>query len=186
MRRVGRAIALVCLLWLVALVLGALGVVPHGGWLFGHAARLQSDPSQIAPVPALRQPALVDLARASLPETAVPVSVVPRWSRHAPQAQRRTHGHSASAPGQTGTTPATTTHGRSATAPGHTRTPTTHGRSATAPGHTKTTTTTHGRSSTAPGHTKTKTHGRTQTPTDTTTATPGNGHAYGHNRAKTP
>src|SRR5689334_11623624 len=73
MRRVGRAIALLFLLWLVALVLGALGVAPSPGWLFGGVFRQQAAPASPARTPAPRQSVATDFTRA-LPVAATPVS----------------------------------------------------------------------------------------------------------------
>lgn len=187
MRRVGRAIALLCLLWLVALALGALGVAPKGAWLFG-ALQPHSDQSPPALTRTPHQPPATHVT-AVLPNESTTGLVGPR--SQASLGTTRTHGRAASAPGHSTpipiatpvTTPATTpatTHGRSSTAPGHTKTAPARGSSSTAPGHTKTptttTATTPGRSSSAPGHTK----------TTTTAAQPGNGHAYGHTRSATP
>jgi len=149
MRWVGRAIALVFLLWFVALALGALGVAPNGGWLPGRALGPQSEAQPLVQAPAPPRPASPDFA-----------SVLP---------EARTSGHSVSAPRQETatttasvvTTPVATTHGRSATAPGRTKT-TTHGRSSSAPGHTKTHS--HTRTTASPGnghaygHNSAKTH----------------------------
>ena len=109
MRRVGRAIALLFLLWFVALVLGALGVAPNGGWHLARALGPQSAPASLARrASAPRPPAIADFARV-LPQAAASVPFVRRPS--AP-AKTRTHGRSAVAPGHTKTTPATATPGQ--------------------------------------------------------------------------
>jgi hypothetical protein len=121
MRRAGRVVFLVFLVWLAAILLGGLGLTPVPHLPFAHTLRPSPGPAPVKLPPPAPTPA-ADLVPA-LPATAVPLPT--------------THGHSATAPGHT-----TTTRGRSATAPGHTKTTTTHGRSTTTPGHTKTTTTT--------------------------------------------
>ena len=163
MRRAGRVVFIVFLAWLLAIVLGGLGLVPVGGIPLTHSLRPSTGPAPLAKLPQPRQPTASDL-RPAAPATAVAVTTgtAGEQAQSVPVRQR---GQSGTAPGQTKTTTVVASHGRSATAPGYTRTTTTvsHGRSSTAPGHT-TTTTSHGRSSTVPGHTKTTTttvsHGR--------------------------
>jgi hypothetical protein len=153
MRRAGRVVFLVFLGWLLAIVLGGLGLVPVGGIPFTHALRPSTGPAPLAKLPEPRQPTAADL-RPAAPVTAVPAntSTAGRQARSVPVPRR---GRSATAPGQTKTTTVGASRGRSTTAPGHTKTTTTtsHGRSTSTPGHTKTTTTTvsHGRSSSAGG-----------------------------------
>jgi hypothetical protein len=163
MRRAGRVVFIVFLAWLLAIVLGGLGLVPVGGIPLTHSLRPSTGPAPLAKLPQPRQPTASDL-RPAAPATAVAVTTGSARQQTQPVAVRR-RGQSGTAPGQTKTTTVGASHGRSATTPGHTRTTTTasHGGSSTAPGHT-TTTTSHGRSSTVPGHTKTTTttvsHGR--------------------------
>jgi hypothetical protein len=126
MRRAGRVVFLFFLAWLVAILLGGLGLTPIPRLPLAHTLRPSPGPPKVKLPPPTPTPA-ADLVPA-LPVAAVPLPPLP--------------GKSATAPGRTKTT---TTPGKSATAPGHTKT-TTRGRSATAPGHTKTTTTTtHGK-----------------------------------------
>ncbi len=172
MRRAGRVVFIVFLGWLLAIVLGGLGLAPVGGIPLTHSLRPSTGPAPLAKLPQPRQPSASDL-RPAVPATAVAASTgtAGQQAQSVPVRQR---GQSATAPGQTKTTTLSAAHGRSATAPGHAQTTTatttaaaTQGRSSTAPGHTKTTTTiSHGRSTTAPGRTKT-------TATTTTTASHG-------------
>ena len=134
MRRVGRVVFLFFLAWLVAILLGGLGLTPIPRLPLAHTLRPSPGPPNVK----LPQPAptpVADLVPA-LPPSAVALP------GHTKMTTATTPGKSATAPGQTKTT---TTPGNSATAPGHTKTTTTHGRSATTPGHTKTTTTPHGK-----------------------------------------
>ena len=108
MRWVGRAIALLFLLWFVALVLGGFGVAPSGGWRLGRALGPHSHSAPRARVPAPRPSAVADFASA-LPQAAASVPVVQRSSVAAPQAKPRARGRSAVAPGHTKTTLATPT-----------------------------------------------------------------------------
>jgi hypothetical protein len=130
MRRAGRVVFLFFLAWLVAILLGGLGLTPIPRLPLGHTLRPSPGPPKVKLPPPTPTPA-TDLAPA-LPAAAVATPGVGKIG-----GTRR--GRSATAPGQTKTT---TTPGRSSTAPGHTKTTTTRGRSTTAPGHTKTTTTT--------------------------------------------
>ncbi len=164
MRRAGRVVFVVFLGWLLAIVLGGLGLVPVDGIPLTHALRPSAGPAPLAKLPQPRQPSASDLRPAATATAAANASAASRPAQSVPVRQ---HGRSATAPGQTKTTTVSARPGRSATAPGHTQTTTTtsHGRSTTAPGHTKTTTT-HGRSTTSPGHTQTTTtvpHGQSST-----------------------
>ena len=161
MRRAGRVVFIVFLGWLLAIVLGGLGLAPVSGIPFAHSLRPSTGPAPLAQLPQPRQPSASDL-RPAAPATAVAASTgtVGQQVQSVPVRQR---GRSATAPGQTKTTTVSASRGRSATAPGHTQTTTTAasspGRSSTAPGQTKTTTTTsHGQSMTAPGQTRTTTN----------------------------
>jgi hypothetical protein len=160
MRRAGRVVFIVFLGWLLAIVLGGLGLVPVGGIPLTHSLRPSTGPAPLAKLPQPRQPSASDLRPAVPAETvAASTSTAGQQAQSVPVRQR---GQSATAPGQTKTTTVGAARGHSATAPGQTQTTTTaaasRGRSSTAPGHTKTTTTiSHGRSTTAPGRTKTTT-----------------------------
>jgi hypothetical protein len=132
MRWLGRAVAVVFLVWFSVILLGALGVGPAGRVPFGNTLRPSAGPPPLRRLPAPRQPTRSDLVPA-LPATVFTSTV------RSPVKHQATRGRSASAPGRVKAT--RTTHGRSASAPGH-LTHTTHGRSASAPGHVRTTTTT--------------------------------------------
>jgi hypothetical protein len=156
MRRTGRLVYLLFLAWLVAIVLGGLGLTPVPRIPFAHALRLSQGPPQLAQMPRPRPPSASDL-RSALPASALAA-----------------HGGSGRAAGQT----RAQARGRSSSAPGHGTVP--RGRSSTAPGQTKTTPSNRGRSTTAPGHTKTNPSGlhrkvppgRTRRTTTTTTSVP--------------
>jgi hypothetical protein len=110
--------------WLLAIVLGGLGLIPVKGIPFVRVLRPSQGPPALAKLPKPRQPSASDL----LPAVSAKVFAAVIGSR----------GRSASAPGH-----ASVSHGRSTKAPGHTKTNpssgVSHGRSTTAPGHTKTT-----------------------------------------------
>jgi len=162
MRRAGRLVYLLFLAWLVAIVLGGLGLTPVPRIPFTHALRLSQGPPQLAQMPRPRAPSTSDL------RPALPASALTARGGSA-RATGQTRARNSGAPGH-GSAP----RGRSSTAPGHTKTtPANRGRSATAPGHTKTAPANRGRSATAPGHTKTKKvpPGRKRKTTTTTTTT---------------
>jgi hypothetical protein len=154
MRWVGRATALLFLVWLALVILGGLGVGPVGRLPLGNVLRPSAGPPPLRHIPRAVAPKPADLVRA------LPAPVLPSAAATTPSA----------------------THGKSSVAPGHTKTTTTMttttskllpGRSGVAPGHTKTTvtiTTTRGKSAVAPGHVK---HTTTTTTTATTTTVPG-------------
>lgn len=157
LRRAGRVVFIVFLGWLLAIVLGGLGLVPVDGIPFTHALRPSAGPAPLAKLPQPRQPSALDLRPAS-PATAVAnAGAASQAAQLVPVRQR---GQSGTAPGQTKTATVSASPGRSATAPGQTKTTTTatpsQGRSSTAPGQTRTTTT-HGQRTTSPGHTQTTT-----------------------------
>jgi hypothetical protein len=130
MRWVGRAVALLCLVWLAIVVLGGLGVGPASRLPLGNVLRPSKGPPPLPRSLHPRPPAAADVVPA-LPPTAV---------RATPATSNPARAHAAAA-----------NHGRSSSAPGHGKlTATTHGNSATAPGQAKTTPT--GKSSAAPGH----------------------------------
>ena len=170
MRWLGRAVALLFLVWLVVVILGGVGVGPASHLPFGNVLRPTAGPPLIRhPLP-VKPTAAADLVPA-LPAPAVAAGATP--------------GRSATAPGQTKKTTTTIAPGHSGVAPGQTKktattaTTTTHGKAATAPGHTTTTATQRGRSV---GHTKTthtKTTATTSTVTTTTTPAPGKSHLAG-------
>jgi hypothetical protein len=135
LRRAGRCVFLLFLGWLLAIVLGGLGLIPVAGIPFTHVLRPSQGPPALAKLPKPRQPSASDL------RPAVSVKVFAARVRRARQ----------QAPGSV-----IGARGRSSSAPGHAAVP--HGLSTTAPGQTKTSpssTVSHGRSTTAPGQTKT-------------------------------
>jgi len=155
MRRAGRLVYLLFLAWLVAIVLGGLGLTPVPQIPFAHALRVSHGPPQLAQMPRPRAPSASDL-RPALPASALTARGGSGRATGQTRAQARAH---------------------NSRAPGHGTVP--RGRSSTAPGHTKTTPSSRGRSTTAPGHTKTipsGSHrkvppGRTRKTTTTTTTT---------------
>jgi hypothetical protein len=162
LRRAGRVVFVLFLAWLLAIVLGGLGLMPVAGIPLTHTFRPSQGPPALPTLPKPRQPSASDL------RPALPAAVV---TAGAPSATRAvSHGKSATAPGKTKTTPVVAkAHGRSATAPGQTKTTpatsTSRGKSATARGKTKTTTlpVAKGKSTVAPGRTKTTTSVTTTT-----------------------
>jgi hypothetical protein len=143
MRWAGRCVFVIFLAWLLAVVLGGLGLTPVVGIPFAHVLRPSQGPPPLGRVQPAR-PSAADL------RPAVPAAVF--------AARAARSGRSATAPGQTKLHPS---HGRGAVAPGQTKTgPSStvpHGGSASAPGQTKTNPSSgalHGRSTSAPGKTK--------------------------------
>jgi hypothetical protein len=141
LRRAGRLVFVVFLAWLVAIVLGGLGLLPVAGIPFAHVLQPAKGLPPLVTIPTPRQPAAAVL-RPALTAKALAARAAKARRQAAP-------GRSAAAPGQGGTP-----RGRSGAAPGRTKTTTTHGRSTPPPG--QTTTVTHGRSTTAPGRTTTR------------------------------
>ena len=141
LRRAGRCVFLLFLAWLLAIVLGGLGLMPVAGIPFVHVLRPSQGPPVLVKLPQPRQPSASDLRPAVSAKAfaaAVGTSGQPALGN-----ATGSHGKSGTAPGQTKTsTSSTVTHGKSGTAPGQTKT-------------TSTTTVTHGKSATAPGQTKT-------------------------------
>jgi len=157
MRRVGRVVFLLFLAWLVAIVLGGLGLTPVPGIPFTHSLRPSQGPPPLTRLPRPRPPSASDL------RPALPAAALTPQGRHGRPAGKpvQARGRSSLAPGQGGAP-----RGRSTTAPGHTKTSPSgvvpRGRSTTAPGQTKTSPsggTPRGRSTTAPGQTKTSPSG---------------------------
>jgi hypothetical protein len=142
MRWVGRAVALLFLLWLALVILGGLGVNPVGRLPLGNVLRPSNGPPPLRHVPKPAAPAPADL----VPALPAPV-IAPRTAT----TRGATPGKSAIAPGHTKTTTTTKAPGKSAVAPGHTKTTTVRGKSATAPGQAKRTTTTTATTTTVPG-----------------------------------
>lgn len=128
LRRAGRLVFVLFLVWLLAIVLGGLGLAPVAGIPLTHVLRPSSGPPPVVKATKPRQPSASDL-RPALPAPAG------NTSGQAPSA--RSLGRSSPTPGSSGVT-----HGKSTTAPGQTKaTPggdVSHGKSTTAPGKTKT------------------------------------------------
>jgi hypothetical protein len=191
--RAGRVAFVLFLGWLVAIVLGGLGLMPVAGIPLTHALRPSQGPPPLAKHPLPRKPSASDLRPALSAEVFAATANAAEGASHVgSRAQKTTpaagtlHGKSATAPGKTKTAPA---HGRSTVAPGQTKTTpaagASQGKSATAPGQTKTTSTagaSQGKSATAPGQTKTTpatgaSHGKSTTaPGKTTTTAPAGPH----------
>jgi hypothetical protein len=141
-RRAGRCVFLLFLAWLLAVVLGGLGLMPVAGIPFTHVLRPSQGPPVLTKLPQPRQPSASDLRPAVSAKAFA--ATVGKGGRQVPDSSAGSHGKSSTAPGQTKTsTSSTVTHGKSSTAPGQTKTSTsstvTHGKSSTAPGQTKTT-----------------------------------------------
>lgn len=131
MRWVGRATALLFLIWLALVILGGLGVGPVGRLPLGNVLRPSAGPPPLRHVPKPVAPTPADLVPALPAPVTAPATTKTRSAA--------AHGKSAVAPGQTKTT---TSPGRSGVAPGHTSTTRVRGKSTVAPGHVKHTTTT--------------------------------------------
>jgi hypothetical protein len=161
LRRAGRGVFLLFLAWLLAIVLGGLGLMPVAGIPFSQVLRPSKGPPVLAKLPQPRQPSASDLRPAV--SAKVFAATVGGAGQQTPGSAAGSHGKSATAPGQTKTSlSSTVTHGKSAMAPGQTKTnpssTVTHGKSATAPGQIKTnpsSTASQGKSAVAPGQTKT-------------------------------
>jgi hypothetical protein len=115
MRWIGRAVALLFLVWFAAILLGALGVGPTGRVPFGRALHPGPVPAPLHRLPPPRQPTPADLVPARPAATAAP-GIARRPKTAMPQPKKGA------------------AHGRSAVAPGH-ATPKVRGRSSSAPGH---------------------------------------------------
>ena len=121
LRRAGRCVFLLFLAWLLAIVLGGLGLIPVAGIPFVHTLRPSQGPPPLAKLPQPRQPSVSDLRPAVSAKAFA--ATVGKGGQQAPGSSAVTHGKSATAPGQTKTsTSSTVTHGKSATAPGQTKT----------------------------------------------------------------
>jgi hypothetical protein len=159
MRWTGRVVFVVFLCWLLAIVVGGLGLLPVPRLPLTHVLRASQEPPPLSRLPRPKPPSASDL-RPAIPARAF----AERVANAKLHSQRvRANGQSSSKPGRSNSHP----RGRSATAPGHLKAipPTTtrgrsptapHGRNTTAPGQTKTTTSAippRGRSATAPGRT---------------------------------
>jgi hypothetical protein len=115
LRWIGRAVALLFLLWFAAILLGALGVGPTRRVPLGHVLRPAAGPSPVGRLPTPRPPAPADLV------PALPVVAVARRSPTPSRAPVRR-----AAPGRSGIVPGhltATVRGRSSSAPGHLRAP---------------------------------------------------------------
>jgi hypothetical protein len=137
LRRAGRCVFLLFLGWLLAIVLGGLGLTPVAAIPFAHVLRASQGPPALAKLPLPRQPSASDLRPA---ESAKVFAARVRAGRQRPRSVIGSRGRSSSAPGR-----AAVPHGRRTTAPGQTKTSpsssVSHGRSTTAPGQTKATST---------------------------------------------
>jgi hypothetical protein len=136
MRWVGRATALLFLVWLGLVILGGLGVGPVARLPLGNVLRPSAGPPPLRHVPQPVAAAPSDLV------PALPAPVLVRTATTGTTTSSTSPGKSAVAPGHTKTTSTTASPGKSGVAPGHTKTSTVRGKSATAPGHTRRTTTT--------------------------------------------
>lgn len=179
MRRAGRVVFVLFLGWLLAIVLGGLGLIPVKGIPLAHAMRPSQGPPELAKLPEPAKPSASDLlpalpagatvraAVAEAPARRAGSTAQPAGKRAAAQGRTETTprrkdapGKSAEAPGRTKTAPAAGgSHGRSAAAPGKTKVtppPAARGKSAQAPGRTTTSPAaggSHGKGGTAPAHT---------------------------------
>jgi hypothetical protein len=120
-RRVGRGVSLLFLAWLLAIVLGGLGLIPVAGIPFTHVLRPSQGPPALAKLPQPRPPSASDLRPAVSAKAFA--ATVGKSGQQAPGGSTASHGKSSTAPGQTKTSPSlTVTRGKSSTAPGQTKT----------------------------------------------------------------
>jgi hypothetical protein len=148
MRRAGRAVFVLFLAWLVAIVLGGLGLMPVPGIPLVHVLQPSQGPPPLTQLPQPQPPSASDRQ----PALSVVAASGPNGTVGS-AAQRGT-----TAPGRTKPASAgSALHGRSATAPGHTKPASSgaerRGRSGAAPGQTKkgASSSVQGSRSTAPG-----------------------------------
>ena len=154
LRRAGRIVFVVFLGWLLAIVLGGLGLLPVAGIPLAHVLRPSPGPAPLTKLPPPRQPTASDLRPALSASQFAARAATTR--RHSPAT--RSQGRSASAPGH------------SAVAPGKTKTQTNGSRARKlVPGRSTTTSarttkkplpSAKGRSTTAPGQTTTRSTGK--------------------------
>ena len=97
-RRAGRFVSLLFLAWLLAIVLGGLGLIPVAGIPFAHVLQPSQGPPVLAKPPQPRQPSASDL------RPAVSAKVFAPTVGGAGQQAAGSNGKSATAPGQTKTT----------------------------------------------------------------------------------
>ena len=135
MQRAGRVVFVVFLAWLIAIVLGGLGLAPVPGVPFAQVLRPSTGPPPLVRLPPPKQPAPADLLPA-LPDA----TLGPGRSPATQPKPKPAPGRSGTAPGRTKTTGRATGRGRSGTAPGQTKTPPPGSRPATPPGQTRTST----------------------------------------------
>ena len=120
LRRAGRCVFLLFLAWLLAIVLGGLGLMPVAGIPFVHVLRPSQGPPVLVKLPQPRQPSASDLRPAV---SAKVFAATVGAGQQVSGSVAGSHGKSTTAPGQTKTSPASTvSHGKSATAPGQTKT----------------------------------------------------------------
>ena len=106
LRRAGRCVFLLFLAWLLAIVLGGLGLMPVAGIPFVHVLRPSQGPPVLAKLPQPQQPSASDLRPAV--SAKVFAATVGRAGQQAPGRAAGSHGKSATAPGQTKTTSTST------------------------------------------------------------------------------
>jgi hypothetical protein len=173
LRILARLIALGMSIWLVALLLGAVGITPVGSIPFVRAFKPPAPPPVIHKLPRPRPPTVAELQPA-LPSASVRLRTAAGQQAVPPRVAKAPTKHTRKlrSPATTTTTPATPTTPATRTTPGRgngkakgkpqpaTTTPTT-------------TTTTPGQSGTSPGHTRTTPPGKSKQTTGTsTTPTP--------------
>ncbi len=105
-RRAGRCVSLLFLAWLLAIVLGGLGLIPVAGIPFTHVLRPTQGPPVLAKLPQPRQPSASDLRPAVSAKAFA--ATVGRSGQQVPGSTAVSHGKSATAPGHTKTTSTST------------------------------------------------------------------------------
>lgn len=146
LRRGGRIVFLVFLVWLLAIVLGGLGLIPVAGIPLVHVLRPSQGPPVLTKLPTPRQPSPADLRPAVRAEVfaAKTATTVDRASPAGKTARAGSPRGKSAAPGQIKRASTTTVAQGKSTAPGQIKkastTPAGHGKN-TAPGQAKKTTT---------------------------------------------
>jgi hypothetical protein len=143
MRRAGRLVFVVFLGWLLAIVLGGLGLMPVAGIPLADVLRPSQGPPPLAQPPARRQPSVSDL-RPAVPAELFAARTA-KTARNESRSSGASQGKSTVERGHAKTTPgAAASNGKSTTAPGRIKKTTTvttaSGKSTEAHGHAKTTT----------------------------------------------
>jgi hypothetical protein len=171
LRILARLIALAMSIWLVALLLGAVGITPVGSIPFVRAFKPPAPPPVIHKLPRPRPPTVAELQPA-LPSASVRLRAATGQPAVPPPVAKAPTKHTRKLRSPATTTPATPTTPATRTTPGRANGKA-KGKPQPATSTPTTTTTTPGQSGTSPGHTRTTPPGKSKQTTGTsTTPTP--------------